>query len=277
MNKPIDVLFPNLIKKIKGKSFFFFSDFDGTLAPIRRDPEKVVLSARVRRILQALTLRMPVAIISGRPLTYLKKTIDMPEIVLAGNHGLEIELGQRALRANIGKRKRFRHPQAISCQKTIHQLARRISRAFVGTKGARIEDKGLTLSFHYRSVVSTSHEAVFRTFIEIVKPFQAEGLLRVTRGKMCFEVRPNIDWGKEDAMRWILDAYQENDPEKSFLPVYMGDDETDKPAIALAKKNGISIFKGDPILGATYCVKSHEDIILFMRQLITECLAACRP
>ena len=258
--------FPCLTQKIKGKQLFFFSDFDGTLAPIRRDPAKVVLSARVRRILEALILRMPVAIISGRPLTYLHKVINMPEIVLAGNHGLEIDL------PNIARLpvQSFRHPEALACKKRIHQLARRLQQACKEIKGTLIEDKGLSLTFHYRAVLSALHETAFKTFDEIIKPFQDKGLLRVSRGKMCLEVRPNIDWGKAEAMAWILDVYQSSRTKISFFPVYMGDDETDRAAVALAYKKGISLFKGSPNgTRATYFVESHEEIIRFMRPFMT--------
>jgi len=262
----IDSLFPGLKRKIKGQRLFFFSDFDGTLAPIRRDPAKVALAMRVRNLLKALTLRMPVAIISGRPLTYLHKIIDMPEIILAGNHGLEIDMA-------VGKREKFRHPQAVACKEIIHELALGLKQAIKGARhlqGVRVEDKGLTLTFHYRAVSPIWHETSFKIFDEIFKPFQSDALLRIHRGKMCFEVRPNIDWGKAEAMQWILDAYQ-NRHGTSF-PIYMGDDETDKPAIALAHQMGLSLFKGDSTCRiaaaeATYSVETHEEVVCFMRHL----------
>jgi len=266
-------LFPNLEQKIKGQTPFFFSDFDGTLAPIRRDPAKVVLSIRARTLLNALTLRMPVAIISGRPLTYLHKIIDRPKIVLAGNHGLEIDIpGDKKWPST-----RFCHPEAIASKKKIHQLAGKLQHGFSGTRGVLIEDKGLTLTLHYRSVLPALHEAVFKTFNEIVQPFQDGNRISVSRGKMCLEVRPDIDWGKADAMQWILNLYQKRCDGMAFFPVYMGDDETDKPAIALAHKKGISLFKDDgrgiarrvPNVEATYHVASHEEIIRFMQYLIS--------
>ncbi len=264
MNNPkaMDDLFPRFTRRMKGKQLFFLADFDGTLVPIRRDPAKVVLSLRVRRLLEVLSQRMPVAIISGRPLTFLEKAIAIPNIILAGNHGLEIHMRDQS----------FRHPQAVVGAKRIRLLARRLKRVFQGIPGVLIEDKGLTLTFHYRMVVPRLREVVCEKFYEIVGPVLENDLLRVNQGKMCLEVKPNIDWGKEKAILWILDAYLQNYPEKPVLPVFIGDDETDRVAITLIKKVGVSFFRGERARGiqATYCVPTHEGMIRLLKYL-AEC------
>jgi trehalose-phosphatase len=260
MTVNIDTFFPRFTHRMKGKPLFFLADFDGTLVPIRRDPAKVVLSLRVRRLLTALSQQMPVAIISGRPLTFLEKAIAIPKIILAGNHGLEINMWG----------KKFRHPQAVVGAKQIRSLARRLQQAGE-IQGVLIEDKGFTLTFHYRRVVPGLRQAACEKFYEIFKSFSNGNLLRVNEGKMCLEVTPNIDWGKESAILWILDVYLQSHPEKSVLPVFIGDDETDRAAIALTKKIGISFFRGDRTsqIHATYFVPTHEGMIRLLK-----CLAA---
>jgi trehalose-phosphatase len=244
-------------------SIFLFSDFDGTLAPIRKDPQKVVLSLRVRKALKNLAGQIPIAIISGRSIAFLQKTIAMPEILLAGNHGLEIET----------ERVRYRHPQAVACKKTIKLFADHLKKAFRNTDGVLIEEKGLTATFHYRLVSPSKREAVCRAFYDYFKIFPNDGLLKVSTGKMSLEVRPNIDWGKKDAILWILGMYKKRFPERNVIPIYIGDDETDRSALALIKKIGISIFVGEEAattIKATFFLPSQSKYIELLRRLQLE-------
>lgn len=242
---------------------FLFSDFDGTLVPIRKDPAKVILSLQARKILDKLACHIPLAIISGRSLAFLKKTMPIPKIILAGNHGLEIKMG----------RHRFVHPQAVSCKKEIKQFARGLKKQFLETPGVLIEEKGLTLTFHYRLVSPSKRKAVCSLFYDYFKgataPVTNKSPLKVCTGKMSLEIRPNIDWGKKDAIRWILEMYKKRFPKQRVIPIYIGDDETDRSALAMIKKIGISIAVGVP-MKATYFLPSQSKCIELLRQIQLE-------
>ena len=86
-------------------------DFDGTLTPIRRDPDKVRLGKRMHGILKILSgqTNINVAIISGRELGDIRKKIGLKDVVYAGNHGLELS----------GPNVEFILPAAIKAKKTI--------------------------------------------------------------------------------------------------------------------------------------------------------------
>lgn len=242
---------------------FLFSDFDGTLVSIRKDPAKVALTSQAHKTLALLARKIPIGIISGRSLVFLQKTIAIPEMILAGNHGLEIDMG----------RQRFRHPQAVSCQKEIQQLARGLKKKFPGIDGVFIEEKGLTLTFHYRLVPPGKREAVCKAFHDYLKTVLKEDILKVRGGKMALEVLPNIDWGKEDAIRWILERYKNRFPDRKVVPIYIGDDETDRAALALIQKIGISIFIGDAAtttIKATFFLPYQTQVIALLRQFQLE-------
>ena len=245
------------------RRIFLFSDFDGTLSSIRKDPQKVVLSQRARKVLESLSKKIPIAIISGRSLAFLKKTIAIPAMILAGNHGLEINMG----------RNKFRHPQAVACKKEITRFAWGLKKLFLGTEGILIEEKGLTLTFHYRLVQPRKREEVCKAFYDYFKTVSKEDTLKVTTGKMSLEIRPNIDWGKKDAILWILEMDKKRFPEREVIPIYIGDDETDRSALAMIKKMGIAIFVGKAAtlpIKATFYVPSQSKCIELLRQITRE-------
>jgi len=243
-----------------------FSDFDGTLVPIRKDPKKVVLSVRVRNVLKRLVRNIPVAIISGRSLAFLKKAIAIPEIILAGNHGLEVKMGLD----------RYRHPKAVACEKTIKLFTDCLKREFRKTAGILIEEKGLTATFHYRLVSESQRELACNAFYDRFKNFSENSdgdLLKVRAGKMSLEILPNINWGKKEAILWILERYKKRFPQRKVIPIYSGDDETDRASLSLMKKIGISIFVGReiaPKIAATFFLSSQTQYIALLRQLQLE-------
>ena len=67
-------------------------DFDGTLTPIVRRPELVVLNESTRKLLRDLA-ELPslvVSVISGREISDLIKLVDVDNLLYAGNHGLQV-------------------------------------------------------------------------------------------------------------------------------------------------------------------------------------------
>src|SRR5687768_14195664 len=65
-------------------------DFDGTLAPIVRAPEKAAMRALSRRRLIAVAERQPVAVLSGRARAdLLPRLAGVPLRHIVGSHGAE--------------------------------------------------------------------------------------------------------------------------------------------------------------------------------------------
>ena len=65
------------------------SDFDGTLAPIVNDPERVFLPVATQAILRSIRTLPGVALafISGRALEDLRRHVAIEGAIYAGNHG----------------------------------------------------------------------------------------------------------------------------------------------------------------------------------------------
>ena len=122
----------------------FLSDYDGTLTPIAGRPDQAVLSPEVREKLSVLAEKpaFSVGIISGRSLAELKSMVGIDGIYYGGNHGLEIE----------GPGLNYTNPAAEASREMVRELARQLSEGLGGIEGVFIEDKGLSLSLHYRLV-----------------------------------------------------------------------------------------------------------------------------
>ncbi|HMP16359.1 MAG TPA: trehalose-phosphatase, partial [Gemmatales bacterium] len=72
-------------------------DFDGTLVPIQERPETCHLTVSQRAILErcAALPGVTACIISGRSLADIERRLQLPGWHYAGNHGLEIRLGNK--------------------------------------------------------------------------------------------------------------------------------------------------------------------------------------
>lgn len=190
-------------------------DFDGTLAPIVDRPELAAIPDRTRRALERLMAMdgVTVAVVSGRGLADVRERAGVPGIAYAGNHGMEIE----------GAGLHRIHPQAAAARPELEAVAADIEPALEGIDGAFLEDKGLTLSIHYR--LAPEHAEEVR---EIV--LQAAGGrpgLEVTHGKMVLEVRPRVEWHKGRAVLFLLEQMR---PPQDAPVLYLGDDRTDEDA-----------------------------------------------
>ena len=188
-------------------------DFDGTLTPIKTDPEAVSLDDDVRTILEQLgeTSDLTLAIVSGRGLDDLTDRISIPGIAYAGNHGLEIH------RNGI----HWVHPAVDRTRATLERVRDDLATELEPIPGARVEDKGATLSVHFRAV-EPAHKS---TVVEITEERAGDiDHIRLESGKAVVQVRPDISWNKGDAVRLIAPT------EPGTLVVFVGDDRTDVDA-----------------------------------------------
>jgi trehalose 6-phosphate phosphatase len=233
-------------------------DFDGTLAPIVSDPAAACPSPSMRAVLEVLARhpRYRLALISGRGLADLRRRIGDEGWYLAGNHGLEIE----------GPAGRYDHPEALRLRPQMTALRHELQAALAQIPGAIVEDKGLTLSVHYRQVPVARVPEVKRQVEHYTRPALESGVLVLRAGKAVLEIRPNVAWGKGEAVRWIIERLRQYPPTTSVLALYLGDDETDEDAFRALPPSGIGIVVGSdrPHSAARYCVDSVDDVERFL-------------
>lgn len=225
MTRPApDDLFAHLdevLAHLEAGDLVLLLDFDGTLAPIVDHATRArPLPGARRAVARLVAAGCRVAVISGRSLSDVRSRLDLEGIHYAGNHGLEIE----------GPGMRRVHEEARERTGELTDVRERLSERLAGIPGAWIEDKGLTLSVHYREAPSESWDAVERTVRDVV----VADALEVRPGKRVWEVRPRVDWDKGRAVEFLLDAWGLS----AAWPVYIGDDETDEDAFRAIRAHG---------------------------------------
>jgi trehalose 6-phosphate phosphatase len=173
-----------------------FLDVDGVLAPIVARPEDAAVPDEtrdeVRRLHEKYAL---VACVSGRTGDDARRIVGIDELVYVGEHGLELEPSAPEWRAAI--------------------------RAFADSVDWPVEDKGLTLSFHYRGV--EDEEAAETFLLGVAERARDEGL-RPRFGRKVLEIRPPVEASKGTAVRFLLQGHGLS------RALYVGDDATDLDA-----------------------------------------------
>lgn len=208
-----------------------FLDYDGTLTPIVERPEDAVLDVTTRRILERVAAQHVTAIVSGRDLEDLRERVGLEGLVYAGSHGFDIRLvdGER------------RSPEAArDALPALQAAADDLERRLRDIDGAMVERKRYAVTVHYRMVEEDSVAEIERVVDETVRQHPS---LRRRGGKKIFELLPDIDWDKGEALRLLLDILDLRDDETT-VPVYVGDDETDEDAFAALDESGIGIAVG---------------------------------
>ncbi len=207
-------------------------DYDGTLSPIAARPDLAVLPSETRNSIQTLNNKeaYSLGIVSGRGLKDVAAMVDVPGLIYAGNHGLEMQW----------EKEEFTHPEALALQPVIDSILGDLDDRLSGQEGVLVEGKGLTLSVHYRLTPESLRPQVHAEFDAALSDHVGSGRVRITRGKEVLEVRPNISWDKGRAIDKIASQFS-----ATTLAAYFGDDATDEDGFAAIRElGGISVFVG---------------------------------
>ncbi|MET9492964.1 trehalose-phosphatase [Nocardia sp. NPDC006630] len=229
-------------------------DFDGTLSEIVPDPAAATLVDGAAEVLTRLATRCPVAIISGRELADLREHVGITGIWYAGCHGFE-------LLAPDGTS--YLHDAAPRAERALAESAEELHRTLSGITGIRVEHKRFAVAIHYRQVAANQVATVFSA----VHALARRAGLRVTGGRSVLELRPDMDWDKGTALRWILDHLT-----VPVLPIYIGDDFTDEDAFDAVETDGLGIVvchdeDGDRRTAARYALSAPTRVREFLEGL----------
>ncbi len=225
-------------EQLRKRKIFWFLDFDGTLVSIASSPHGVALSHRRRALLKKIA-DLPlcfIAVVSGRALKDIKSKVNIKGIMYVGNHGLEA-YGQGL------KSISYCSPQF---KKNLDKFKEQLKKSFSTLPGVWVEDKGLTLSVHYRRLEKKNERLFERKFREMCKPYLMMRKIKVVSGKKVFDIRPPVAWNKGTMVSRLLSLKRKNAGGKKILPVYVGDDKTDEDAFKVLKNRGITIVVGRP-------------------------------
>ena len=132
-----------------------------------------------------------------------------------------------------------------------------------------MEDKGVTLSVHYRMVGRDKEFLVRRIFEYVCLPYRRQNRIKIYEGKKVLEVRPPVEWDKGKAALWLLRKQEILKGKGGVLPVYLGDDSTDEDAFSALKNKGITVYVGNPqSTAAQYCLADTTEVTELLQHMI---------
>lgn len=238
-----------LAKRLEGKTPAVFLDYDGTLTPIVDRPEDAVISESMRDAVRELAGRCPVCVVSGRDRPVVQELMGLDNLIVAGSHGFDIWSPSGGA---IQKEHGGEFAEVLEAVKQqLHEVMDPI-------EGALVEPKKGSVAAHYRLVPDQDRGKIKDIVDRILARHPDQ--LKVTPGKMVYEIQPKIDWDKGKAVLYLLDALGLD--RDDVMPMYFGDDVTDEHAFAALEGRGIGVFVGranDPEVGGR---DTHADFIL---------------
>lgn len=217
-------------------------DFDGTLAPIVRDPAAARMRRSTRRLLERVAFRYPSVVISGRARQDLAKRVRSLSIVhLAGNHGLE-PWGQddeyRAL---------------------VREWRQRLAPRLAGISGVVVEDKTYSLTVHYRNA-----RRPCQAFAAVRRALRTLRGVRSLGGHRAVSLVPRGAPTKGVALERARELFA------CDSAIYVGDDQTDEEVFRV-KADGrlLGIRVGMRARsGAPYGLRNQGEIDVLLRTLL---------
>jgi len=216
-------------------------DVDGTLAPIVPRPEEAAVPEEAQREVKRLVGRYAlVACVSGRTGEDARRLVGIDGVRYVGSHGLELA------------------PGADRWRDEIHR--------FAATVDWPVEDKGLTVSFHYREAANEEESLAYLG--EVADRARAAGL--VPRfGRKVLEIRPPVRADKGTAVTQLL-------AEAGLRrALYAGDDTTDLDAFRALEglEVGVRVAVSSDeapeelVVAADVVVHSPADLLMLLARL----------
>ena len=213
-------------------------DLDGTLAPLVPCRADAAVPPDTAAHLQALALRWPVAVITGRCVADARERLGFAPRYLLGNHGAERQGYPMA---------QGLHRQLDPCRAVLQRHADALRQ-----QGVELEDKGLSLALHYGNLAAP--EATRDWLDALLAPWCAG--LRRGHGHRVLNVSPVAAPHKGDA---LLSVMRHCGAERALV---IGDDSNDEAAFACAPNGSVSvrIGPGDTPTQARFRLASQQQV-----------------
>lgn len=231
-----------------------FTDFDGTLVPIRSRPDQVRLPSHMRRRLAKIVrCGATVGVVSGRRLEDVHRRVGLPGIWYVGAHGFFLRDPARRRIVLLNRQETARMDRVRSL----------LSRRLHAVPGIVVEPKGATIAVHYRGASRPDREMARRC---ITRALQSGPGLCLMAGKSVWEIFPNTDSDKWSAIQFILRREQAGRGGQGWLLFYLGDDTTDERVFE--KMAGISVAVGKQSrTAARFFLRSPAEVGTFLEEL----------
>lgn len=195
-----------------------FLDIDGTLLELAQTPDAVVVPPDLPGALRRIERKLggALAIFSGRRLADIDHLL-RPGLTCAAEHGMKLRGPDGRIENLVQRPVNYDH-----WRKIFHRYAGAMP-------GLLVEEKEFSLVLHYRR--APQHEAELRALAERLVAEVDDAVLLPAH--CAFELKP-----RGGAKAQALEAFMARAPFAGRLPVFVGDDVTDEPAIGKADELG---------------------------------------
>lgn len=233
------------LRRVSRSRALYAFDFDGTLAPIVASPGAAKASADVLQSLSALAERAPVAVVSGRARADLVERLPSSIRHLIGNHG------------NEG----FDDPAVTDrraiCRRWASMLERELATG--DADGVHVEDKGVSLSLHYRAASDpAAARARLQRLIARLQP-----AADVIGGKFVLNLLPPGSITKLEALLQLA-AQEQVD-----TVLFAGDDDTDERVFERAPDHWVTVrVEPDGSSAARYFIETQAEVQRVLNELV---------
>jgi len=234
------------MKSFIDRNTMFAFDLDGTLAPIAQYPGTIWIPEAIRQEFTTLNENADVAVITGRARKDARLHLGISPRYLIGNHGAEGLPGWEERENEF-----IRTANLWQCQLDV--LLPIEDRA-----GIVIENKGATLSIHYRHAgdIEAAHVRILRIIDHLVpQPRRISGI--------CVENLTPVDAPDKGAALRLL-MYQTG-CRKGF---FAGDDETDEDVFRLDNENIFTVrVERRKASRARFYLNGQHEIVRLLREI----------
>lgn len=217
-------------------------DFDGTLAPISRDPRAAQLRKSTARLLGRIAERYPTAVISGRPRADVLARLNGAKVrAVVGNHGIEPS------------------PDAARYHALVKQWLPLLREELKDLQGIELENKLYSLTIHYRrSRAKTRARAVIDQALA-----KLDGK-RIIEGRLLVNVLPADAPNKSSALMSLRNSLN------AQHAVFVGDDLSGEQPVSSERPEqmlGIRVGRATGSSASHYLAKQ-ADIDSLLKRLL---------
>ena len=216
-------------------------DFDGTLAPLSRDPRAAQLRKSTARLLGRVAERYPTAVISGRPRADVLARLSGAKVrVVVGNYGIEPS------------------PEAPRYHALVKKWMPILRDALQDLQGVELENKLYSLTIHYRrSRAKTRARAIIDQAVAKLDD------ARAIEGRLLINILPSTAPNKSSTLinlRTALNAEH---------AVYVGDDQSAEEVFKAQKESLLGIRVGRATgSNASHYLAKQADIDSLLKRLL---------
>lgn len=233
------------------KDVELFLDYDGTLVPFEKRPDLAVLSSKTKELINKLSEKFTVTIVSGRPVAFLEAQFKDMNVNLVAEHGAYCKVSGEWVN-RVQSDIEVWHAEVI---RVMNSYTEKVPLS-------KIEIKESSVVWHYRE--SPKDFALFqaRKLDDELHSCLASLPVQISIGSKIVEAKA-MECNKGDYIKWKM-----GQDEKTKTYICIGDDRTDEDMFQAIRGHGIGIKVGTGVSCAQFNLSSQEETSSFLNELM---------